>query len=279
MVDVSGLVERLKSNKLAIPAIAVGVVAGGYVLIKRGGLGGGGQLVDPALGGFPTDETLVGGGAGVGGGDVSGGNEAIGAVAAAQESLAKQVQDQLAKLVTDFQQALLYQNSQTQGAIDSIAGQTQGAIDAIAAQQQGLADQFSQFGQNQGGGLPDLSAFYTAMASLPQQIQNQAPQLGLNTTNLNQSLQNLAVRPISTQSLRLGGRVKSLTPTSGYSGRSALGLGGGYSFSKIGGTAKSLGSLSGYSGRSALGIGAGKPIAKPRTGSKGIGGSGTSQRK
>ena len=272
MPDFSKIVERLKNNKFAIPAIGVGVVAGGYVLLKNGGLGGGGNgspILDPALVPDP--------GAGAVGGGGGGGNEGIGEVVAAQESLAKQVQDQIAKIVSDIQEAFLYQTGQTQGAIDAIAGQTQGAIDAIAAQQAGLAEQFSSQYQGAYDQLPnyapDLSALYAAISQIPQQVQQTAPQLPLGISNITSKLNQLAVRPISTQSLRIGGQAKSLTTTSGYTGRSALGLGGLYSsgskrsylgtnYSKIGGVAKSLGSLSGYSGKSALGIGASRPIPK-----------------
>lgn len=148
MTDISALFERLKKNKLVLPALAVGAVAGGYLLLKGGGSGGGITAQDTATN--PTQPT-TGGGSGGGGGDTSGQTDAaISALQQQQQSFQQSLVDQFNALVSSVTGALGQQQSQTQA-----------AIDALAQQQSALAQ--NQSPQATLGNLPDFASLFAAL--------------------------------------------------------------------------------------------------------------------
>lgn len=189
MADISSIIERLKNNKLAIPALAVGAVVGGYALLKGGGLSGGG-------GGFSgVDPSAIAPASAAPGASGGGGNEAVGEVLAQQQTFAQSITDQFNKLVEGVQGALGAQSSQTQSAIDALAGAQQGIVGQVQ-------DQLSQQAQAIGSGYatPDFSSLFNAIAQIPQQVapQFQAPQLGSGAQNVTQKIAK-SVAPIITR--------------------------------------------------------------------------------
>jgi hypothetical protein len=226
MADISALVERLKNNKLAIPALVVGGVVGVYVLAKSQSGGSSNFLTEGQLGAIPVEPTTNSGGGGAGSG--GGGNDAaIGEIVAQQQGFQAQVQSMFENLASGVQSLIGQQAQQTQDAINAVVGQQQSAFDALAAQQASGA-----FAQQY---IPDFSQIYGALQSIPQFVQ-QAPQLQLGQQNLSQSLQSLARNPITYASGQAIIGAKPITTRSPNS--QGLGLSG----AKI----TSLGSASGY---------------------------------
>lgn len=213
MADISAIVERLKNNKLAIPALAVGAIVGGYVLIKNGGLSGGGGSYGASQEDYVNDalaqaEQIASQGGGGSGGDAGG-------LALEQQGFIQSVMDYLNEFQGQVQNAINSQASQTQDAINAIAGQNEGAINSLYDELSKQAQAFSGYAQ------PDYSSLFAAMQSIPQQAYQQAaPQLQ-SLAPVNSDKIGNAIRQIAPTTQRiLGGKV-----TGTFSRPSGLGLG------------------------------------------------------
>lgn len=180
MTDISELFDRLKSNKYALPAIAIGVIAGGYVLIKSGGLSGLGSAA-PAAPNVVTPPGSSGSSGSGSSGDTSGGfsngnNDAvIASLQQNQQTFQQSLVDQFNGLVSNVQAAITGQQQSNQQAIDQITAQ---------AQQQ------AQYGsQSAMSNLPDFNSLYAAIAAIPAQLQAsyQSPNMPIAQSNLNGS--------------------------------------------------------------------------------------------
>jgi hypothetical protein len=179
MADISAFIERIKSNKLAVPALAVGAIAGGYVLFKKGGLSGGdlsASLQTPQAG--ETGSGNVGDQSPGASADTSGAGE----LAVQQQTFAASIVDQFNKLAENVAQALGLQQQQTQEAINQLAGQQAQAFDQSRV---GFLD----------NALPDFSSLFQSLAAIPQQSFTPSPGIGLKQTNLVQSF-NKVVKPV-----------------------------------------------------------------------------------
>lgn len=205
MADISALFERLKNNKLALPAIGIGVVVGGYFLLKNGGKSGGlsSSLDASSLAERPLDS----------GGGSSGGGADGGEVIPTQPGGAG-----FGNEIADFLNA---QSSRFQEMLDS--------LQANALGQQGLfaSGGYAEAPYSDVGYLPDLSSLYGSLSSLPQQFESAIPsfpQLQSSPLSLTKSLSQIAKTPIrlpAPQTIRiqrqpiqaaLGGRVRALNP-------------------------------------------------------------------
>ena len=220
MADIPALIERLKENKLALPAIGVGVIVGGYVLLKKGGLSGGAQpqfdtstITQPDQ--TPAPQPSAG----------SGDTGAIDAIVQQQDSFAKSITDQFNKFAEGIGAALGVQQQQAQAAIDQLAGQIQqvGAYQQLAGSQPQMA------------GMPDFSSLFSQLQAIPQTLQQsyQSPQMALGGTY--SKIQSLPKATINTT--QLGAKYKATIKAPAPVIRSGgIKLGSGFN----------LGSLSGY---------------------------------
>jgi hypothetical protein len=122
--NASEIFQRLKNNKLALPALIIGGGVGAFVLIKNGGLNGGAKTPYPDGVDVTPNE---GGGGGGGGGDSNG------------EDLLSQFQDALNQSNEANAAAIAEQGAQNAGFVDTVSRWLQQAGAAVSEGLSGVA--------------------------------------------------------------------------------------------------------------------------------------------
>lgn len=181
MADFEALFERLKKNKLVLPALAVGGIAGAYVLFKNGGISASGESPQDGSTGNIGDQPS---------------NTAPGYPSTDSGATDAEIQA-LKQQQESFSQSLVDQfNALTQSVSNAISGnqnQVQSAIDALSQQQQNLQGQLGAQLANSQPALPDFSSLFASLASIPaQQNTYKSPGISLG---LPTSLSKLSIKP------------------------------------------------------------------------------------
>lgn len=151
MADFSAIFERLKNNKLLIPALAIGGVLGVYLLMKNGAgssLSGSATAPDNGQSDQP-QPAPVGGGT-----DTGTGTGDLGELQQQQQDFMSSITDLYNQLASSVQSALGAQSAQTQAALDQLANQQSAVLDQPVPQMIM-------------SGLPDFTSLSNAYQNLP----------------------------------------------------------------------------------------------------------------